>query len=57
MSPERIIHIIQNVRHVNPAWHRGIGTRLLTRPAARISINSIVADAIHPGSTGGLCIG
>jgi glycosyltransferase involved in cell wall biosynthesis len=48
MSPERIIHIIQNVRHVNPAWHHGIGTRVLTWPAARISINSIVADAIHP---------
>jgi hypothetical protein len=48
MSPERVIHIVQNVRHVNPAWHRGIGTRLLTWPAARISINSIVADAIHP---------
>jgi hypothetical protein len=48
MSPERIIHIVQNTRHVNPAWHSGIGTRMLTWPAARISINSIVADTISP---------
>lgn len=48
MSPERIIHIIQNVRHVNPAWNDGYPIRLLTRPAARISINDIVGDAISP---------
>lgn len=48
MSPERIIHVIQNVRHVNPAWRGGHGTRVLTRPAARISINQIVADVIEP---------
>lgn len=48
MSPERIIHIIQNVRHVTPTWGDGYPVRLLTRPAARISINDIVADVIGP---------
>jgi hypothetical protein len=48
MSPERIIHIIQNTRHVNTAWLRGEGTRVLTRPAARISISRIVAETIEP---------
>jgi hypothetical protein len=47
-SPERIIHIVQNVRHVNPSWHGGQGSLVLTRPAARISINQIVADTIEP---------
>jgi hypothetical protein len=45
-SPERIIHLIQNVRHVNPAWLRGFPARLLTWPAARISLTSITGDAI-----------
>lgn len=48
MSPERIIHIIQNVRHVTPTWLGGYPLRLLTRPAARISTNDIVADAVAP---------
>jgi hypothetical protein len=48
MSPERIIHIVQNVRHVNPEWGDGYPVRLLTRPAARISINDIVGDVIRP---------
>lgn len=48
MSPERIIHFIQNVRHVNPHWGEGYPLRLLTRPAARISMNPIVADTIAP---------
>jgi hypothetical protein len=47
-SPERIVHIIQNVRHVNPEWRGGEGVRMLTRPASRISINDIVADIIAP---------
>ncbi len=46
MSPERIIHIIQNVRHVTPTWLGGYPLRLLTRPAARISTNDIVHDAV-----------
>lgn len=45
-SPERIIHIIQNVRHVTPTWRAGYPLRLLTRPAARISTNDIVAASI-----------
>jgi len=48
MTPARIIHIIQNIRHINPTWRLGEGTRILTRPASRISINSIVAEAIAP---------
>ncbi len=48
MSPERIIHIIQNVRHVTPTWGQGYPLRLLTRPAARISINDIVARTVAP---------
>jgi hypothetical protein len=47
-SPERIVHIVQNTRHVNPRWRDGYATRLLTRPAARIAINDIVADTIRP---------
>jgi glycosyltransferase involved in cell wall biosynthesis len=48
MSPERIIHIIQNVRHATPAWTDGYALRLLTRPAARIAINQIVMNRIAP---------
>lgn len=47
-SPERVVHLVQNIRHVNPAWGAGYPTRLLTRPMARISINDIVADTIAP---------
>lgn len=47
-SPERIIHIIQGVRHVNTGWSGGQATRVLTRAAARISINKVVADTIEP---------
>ena len=47
MSPERIIHIVQNVRHANPSWRRGYPLRLLTRPAARISVNGVVGDVIQ----------
>lgn len=48
VSPERVIHLVQNVRHANAAWGGGYPTRLLTRPMARISINNIVAEAISP---------
>jgi hypothetical protein len=48
MSPERIIHIIQNVRHANPAWSDGWALRLLTRPVARISTNHAIDEAIRP---------
>lgn len=48
LSPERVVHLVQNVRHINPSWGDGYPTRLLTRPLARISINAIVADAIAP---------
>lgn len=48
MSPERIIHLVQNVRHTNPQWLNGYPNRLLTRPAARISVNHIIASEIEP---------
>jgi glycosyltransferase involved in cell wall biosynthesis len=48
MSPERIIHIVQNVRHANPAWLGGYPVRLLTQPLARIAINEIVMAEISP---------
>lgn len=48
MSPERIVHLVQNVRHVNPEWRHAYPLRLLTRPLARISINQVVADTIAP---------
>jgi hypothetical protein len=51
---ERVIHLIQNVRHADPAFQAGHARRLLARPMARISTNEIVAEAIrpflHPGS-------
>lgn len=46
MSPERIIHIVQNIRHVNPEWLDGYPLRLLTRPMARITTNEVVQEAI-----------
>jgi hypothetical protein len=45
-SLERIIQIIQNVRHANPEFTGGYATRLLTRPISRIVTNDIVAEAI-----------
>lgn len=48
LSPERVIHIVQNVRHANPAWLDGYGLRLLGRPMARIATNDVVLDAIRP---------
>ena len=47
MSPERVIHLIQGVRHANPAWRDGYPFRLLTRPVARISVNSVIGDVIE----------
>jgi hypothetical protein len=45
---ERVIHLIQNVRHADPAFQAGHARRLLARPMARISTNAIVAAAIRP---------
>ena len=47
-SWERLICIVQNVRHANPAFTHGYALRLLTRPMARIVINDVVLDAIRP---------
>ncbi len=44
----RIIHLIQNVRHANPAFIGGLARRLLARPMTRISTNGFVAGAIRP---------
>jgi hypothetical protein len=45
---ERVIHLIQNVRHADPGFQAGHARRLLARPMARISTNEIVAAAIRP---------
>lgn len=42
----RVIHIIQNVRHANPAWEGGYPRRLLARPMSRIYTNDVVRDAV-----------
>lgn len=47
-SSERIIHIIQNVRHANPEWEQGYPLRMLTRRVSRIYNNDIVRDACAP---------
>lgn len=44
----RLIHIVQNTRHANPAFADGWGVRALTRPMTRIVINDQVRDAITP---------
>lgn len=48
MSPERVIHLVQGVRHVNPAWLSGHATRLLAKPASRISVNKVIGSVIAP---------
>lgn len=48
MAHERVIHIIQNIRHANPTWIHGYGTRLLARPMSRIMIAPQVDEAIRP---------
>ena len=47
-STERIVHIIQNVRHANPHWQGGQPLRLLTRQLSRIFTNDVVRDACAP---------
>lgn len=47
-SSERIIHAIQNVRHITPEWTDGYALRLLTKPLSRISVNSVVGEVITP---------
>jgi hypothetical protein len=48
LAADRLVHIVQGVRHANPDWLGGQPLRTLARPASRISINSIVGDAIAP---------
>ena len=45
---ERVVHLVQNVRHANPAWDGGYPRRLLARPMSRIATNDIVAEAVRP---------
>jgi hypothetical protein len=47
-SYERVIMIVQNVRHANPRWLGGEGLELLSRPMTRIAINTQVLSAIDP---------
>lgn len=45
---DRIVHIVQNVRHANPAWLEGQATRLLTRPLSRVMVSRETLDACLP---------
>ena len=45
---ERVIHIVQNVRHGNPKWVGGYAARLLARPLSRIMITDEVDQACRP---------
>ena len=44
----RVIHLIQNVRHANPVFAEGYGVRILGRPMSRISITHQVTEACQP---------
>lgn len=45
---DRVVHLVQNVRHANPAWLDGAARRLLTKPMTRICVTQEVRDAIAP---------
>lgn len=45
---ERIVHIVQNVRHADPHWLGGLARRLLSRPLSRIYTNHLVEEACAP---------
>jgi hypothetical protein len=47
-APDRVVHLVQNVRHANPAWLDGQATRLLTRPLSRIMVSRETLDACLP---------
>jgi len=47
-SRERVIHLVQNTRHANPAWIGGVGLRLLGRPMTRIVTSDAVGEMIAP---------
>lgn len=47
-SPERIIHLVQGVRHATPKWMDGYSTRLLARPMARIMTNDVIHEKVAP---------
>ena len=48
MRCERIIHIVQGIRHTYPEFLGGYGLRLLSRPITRIAISDHVRAAIAP---------
>jgi hypothetical protein len=45
---ERVIHLVQNTRHANPAFTDGYALRLLSRPMARIMVAEEVMEACAP---------
>jgi len=45
---ERVLHLVQNTRHANPAFADGYALRLLARPMARIMVSSEVMEACRP---------
>jgi glycosyltransferase involved in cell wall biosynthesis len=48
IAHERVIHLVQNTRHANPAFADGYALRLLARPMARIMVAHEVMDAVRP---------
>ncbi|MDP8978378.1 MAG: glycosyltransferase [Actinomycetota bacterium] len=48
VAPQRVIHVVQNVRHANPEWIDGYALRLLTRPMTRVVVNDRVLEAVDP---------
>ncbi|CAN5193300.1 hypothetical protein BH20ACT9_BH20ACT9_14580 [soil metagenome] len=48
VDPQRVIHVVQNVRHANPEWIDGYALRLLTRPMTRVVVNDRVLEAVDP---------
>lgn len=49
---ERVVHLVQNVRHASPDFLDGYARRLLARPMTRIATNDIVAASIRPHAHG-----
>ena len=45
ISPNEVIHLVQNTRHGNPLWLSGYATRLLMRPLSRIMVAAQVRQA------------
>lgn len=45
---QRVVHMVQNVRHANPTWLDGYATRLLARPMSRAFVATPVLEVCQP---------